>query len=360
MASRVPAALAREIGRRLREEKAKVEERRAVARAHGVRERTVRNWMRASKDPPRKLGRPGYTKKERYHALRAVGRQHRLQGRKAGWRPIEKVLCGSVPTALVQETLRVWKKRNRKRQRKRIEANRVSVMVNARDVIWTQDGMHLGRVNENDAVEGQVLKDRGTTQTVAGAAGPEATSQELIELFEMIESEGSMLPLVWQTDNKSTYRSRSIQDYLERKQIIPLPSRVHTPTDNGAAEIQVRELKDESDLGKGVKLSSALDAALLLGKSAMLIDEHRLRGSRGYVSANTLAETMPTWYGRVNREQFYNETRSAVENAVQNKTGKRARQAEREAVFVVLTKYGLITRTRGGRPFDAPLEEIIS
>ena len=97
---RWPQDLSRTIGQRLRERGAGKDERRAVAGAMGVRERTVRNWMAASKDPPRKLGRTGYSQKERYHALRAVGRQHRLQGKKAGWRPIDKALCGDVPTAL--------------------------------------------------------------------------------------------------------------------------------------------------------------------------------------------------------------------------------------------------------------------
>ena len=167
------------------------------------------------------------------------------------------------------------------------------------------------------------------------------------------EEERGMLPLVWLIDNDPVYLSKETQNYLVQERIVPLPSRTYTPTDNGAAEIGIRELKEMSGLGKGVRLCNTREAALQLGKSAVLLNEHRLRGSRGYVSANTLAEKMESWYTRVDRDQFFNEAQSAVKKAVQDKTGNRARLARREAIFMVLEKYGLIAVERGGRTREA-------
>lgn len=330
-----------------------MDDRRVVACSMGVTEKTVRNWMKASMKPPKRLGRPPYSKEEKYRALRAVGRQRRLQGKKAGWRTINEALCGTVPTPLVQRTLKRWKKRDRRRKRMHIAKSRISVTVKALDVIWTQDGTHLGRLEDGRAVIGEVVKDRGSLQTLSVSAGPEATSSDVIDQIEMTKVERGVLPLVWQSDNGPPYRSEETQNYLVQERIVPLPSRAHTPTDNGAAEIGIRELKEMSGLGKGVRLCSAREAALQLGKSAVLINEHRLRGSRGYVSANTLAEEMESWYTRIDRDQFYHETQCEVEKAVQDKTGNRARLAHRDAVLMVLKKYGLIAVERGGRTREA-------
>gem|GEM_PF-3286088 len=53
------------------------------------------------------------------------------------------------------------------------------------------------------------------------------------------------------------------------------------------------ELKEMTGFGKGVQQRSDMEPALLAGKRAVLLNENRLRGSRGYRSANTLAEEMP-------------------------------------------------------------------
>jgi len=74
---------------------------------------------------------------------------------------------------------------------------------------------------------------------------------------------------------------------------VPLFSHVRKPTDNGAAEIGMWELKEMTGFGKGVQQRSDMEPALLAGKRAVLLNENRLRGSRGYRSANTLAEEMP-------------------------------------------------------------------
>lgn len=321
-------------------------------------ERTVRNWMSASEKPTPKLGRPGYSTKERYHALRAVCRQRRLQGHGAGWRVIVAALP-DLPTALVQETLRRFKARSRRRKREKIAPSRVRMAVNARDAIWVQDGTHLGRIN-GTAVESQVIRDRGPMQNIGLMVGSAASGNDVKGLMKMVTTTTGRKPLVWQVDNGSAYVDAKMQKYLEKEQIVSLFSRAGTPTDNGAAEIAMRELKDISGLGKGVKLCSVPETAVLAGKSAVLLNEHRLRGTKGYRSANTLAREMAPWYTHVSRAVFYKEATKMMKTAVQGKNGREARTAEREAVFMVLEKHGLITMTRGGRPHNARSLERIS
>ena len=50
----------------------------------------------------------------------------------------------------------------------------------------------------------------------------------------------------------------------------------------------------------------------------------------------------------------------AVEKAVHDKKGNRARMAEREAIYGVLEKYGLVKTTRGDRSRRACEREINS
>jgi len=314
--------------------------------------------MRASRGPPKKEGRPGYSREEIKRALWAVGREWKRQGRKTGWRTIEEGLGkGKVPTRLLQRVLKLFKARARQRKRRRIMNNRQSITVHARDAVWSQDGTHLGRIR-GSKVEGQVLQDRATTQKISTTVVHASTAKGVIEQFETTKKETGRAPLVWQTDNGPPYPAKEVQEYMKREQIISLLSRVRTPTDNGAAESGMNDLKGLSCLGKGVKLSSIAEAAVLHGKSAVQLNEYRLRASRGYRTAKTLCETMPPWYDFVNRDRFYQEAYREQELAVQDKEGMAARHAERQAVFMVMEKYGLVTITRGGKPCTLQKVEI--
>lgn len=236
-------------------------------------------------------------------------------------------------------------------------SNRQSVTVNARDAIWSQDGTHLGRIHRSE-VDGQVLQDRATTQKISTMVVHAPTTEDVIEQFETTKKVTGRAPLVWQTDNDPIYCAEEMQEYLRRERIIPLLSRVYTPTDNGAAECGMSDLKGLSGLGKGVKLSSIAETAELHGKSAVQLNVNLLRASRGYLTANTLCETMPPWYHFVDRDRFYQEARREQQLAVLGKEGNAARLAERQAVFMVMEKYGLVTITRGGKPCTLQKVEI--
>lgn len=305
--------------------------------------------MEASRRCPQSPGRPGHSKGMRFRALLAVARQRRIQGKAAGWRPITKALQGQIPTGLVQEALSRFKARNRRRHRRHLADAARSMTVRAKNVIWTQDGTHLGR-DGSAFVIAQVVKDRGPYSTLALSVGPPAKSRDVLMLLKCTKAEEGTHPLVWQTDNDSIYLEESVQDYLRKERVVHLLSRVRRPQDNGAAEIGIRELKTEAGLGKGVRLKGTYEAALRLGKSAVKLNHDRLRGSKGYLPSDALADRMPSWYDFVTRERFYDETCNAMEEAVQGKKGSLARKAQREAIFSRLEKYGLITRTRGGKP----------
>jgi transposase InsO family protein len=304
--------------------------------------------MNASKIKSNPVGRPPYSDALLYRGYVEVARQRKRQGRAVGWRKVFKALSGWIPLRLVQEALARFKKRDRARERKRREecAERISVKV--KDVIWTQDGTHLGRTRDA-SVEGQVLKDRGSLKNGSLLVGLPACAADVLVLLKTGKSENGILPLVYQTDNDSVYLDCTVQSFLKRERVVHLKSRVCHPWDNGAAERGIRELKYESRLGKGVKLENIEEAAMRFGKAALQLNRYCLRGTKGYISSDRLAQTMPSWYDRIDRETFYEEVQISIKSAVQGLKGNRARKAERDAIYDVLEKYGLIERTRGGR-----------
>lgn len=351
MSGRLPAEEKRAIGRRLVERKAGVQKQRELAELLGVRPRTLRNWMRASRSPPKRVGRPPlYTREMRRQTLRVVIREMRRQGRRVGWPAIvESVGKGVVRTRLLQATLKRVKARMRKRMRRRIRNRRVSVTVNAVDAVWTQDGTHLGRVGGR-AVKAQVVMDRASTKKISSAVLHKPKARDVLELFELTKRTTGRLPLVWQVDNDKIYHDGKVAAYLEKEKIVALFSRPYTPTDNGAAEVGMRDLKAISGLGKGVKLRSLTDAAALHGDSMAKLNENRLRASRGHRSANTLYETQPPWYNFIDRDRFYQEACEDQELAVQGKVGAEAQEAKRQAVHMVMARHGVVTIFRGGKP----------
>ena len=133
-----------------------------VALSLDVDVRTIWNWRRSEKNglPEKKIGRPVYTKAQHHQAIWQVGRELRRQGY-PGWLAVSVGLKASVPTRLIQHYVRGFKKKRSDRKKARILRHRVKVEVLARDVIWGQDGTHVGR-SERANIESQVLRDRGS------------------------------------------------------------------------------------------------------------------------------------------------------------------------------------------------------
>lgn len=331
----------------------------AAARRLGVCVRTLRNHekrLTEGRALPR-LGRPRLPEHERRRVRAHVVEQRDLQGRRAGWRPILEGIRRkeeTVSVMLVQECLGQEKAAERRREREVRERERVSVEVLCRDAIWGEDSAHLGRI-EGETVEGEIIRDRGTLATVACSAGPAVTEDDVIALLEQGREERGTLPLALQRDNGGAYRGGKLARYLAKNRVVVLRSRPRTPTDNGATERAVRDVKGESGLGRGVELASVEEAQARLEAAREVLDGGLLRGSRGYRTARELDGERPGWYPRVDRETFYAECCAAIGRAVLGASGARAaRVAEREAIHVTLERFGLIRRTRGGKSLDAP------
>lgn len=331
---------------------------RDLAEFLGVHERTLRNWRRrASGGTSRPIGRPRHGVETHRRAFFAVGRELIRQGY-PGWRKISAALGPGIPTGLVQEYVGRFKALKRRRYERRRKRTRVSTEVLATNAVWSQDATHLGRAPEGQA-QGEVLKDRGSIRTIGAQVGPPSGGAEVVKILEMAK-EARGLPLVLSTDNGSQYRNEELAGYLEREQVIHLYSLPRTPQHNGAAEIQIRGLKELAGLGKGVKLESLQEAAVKLEKAAACIDETRPVLSRNLKTARELDDTMPR-VGLEIRESFFTRCQARMRRAVAStSTWRAARLAEREAVFFTLEEFGLVRRTQGGRPYVAPKAEIFS
>ena len=324
----------------------------------GVSSRTLRGWSNHDASPVGP-GRPTHTPQQQRQALRAVSRQWKIEGHSAGWRPLADALP-QAPVRLVQSSLRQLKCRHRRREERRRWAQRQHVEILARDVLWSEDGTHLGRYL-NRAVNAEVIKDAASCKTLDLRVLPRATtSADVIALLEGLLRQGR-LPLVLSTDNGSCYCSAEVEAWLAEHWVTHLRSLPHTPQHNAWVERAHGELKAESGLGKGVVLSSVAEAERRILQAREILDEHRLRARLGARTAAVIDRSLPSWEGVLDRRAFHDAVCRAREHAVLDTVGARARRkAEREATWRTLERYKLVRRTRGGAPLPAREAEGIS
>lgn len=295
------------------------------------------------------LGRPAVSLQKRFQAALKVARVLRGQGHTAGWRPVLAKVAPMVSTRLVQESLRELKKRHRLRFAHKLQRQRVHVEVLSPNVIWAQDATHTGRLGPQ-AIQAEVIKDRGTLGYVSLSVGPAAKAEDIVSVLEVMKQREG-LPLVWATDNGPAYRSEKVKAFLEREKVVHLLSRPHLPQDNAAAEKGIRELKEEAGLGIGKAPASLKELTENLAYSREILNTQRLRASKGYQTAVQLKASLPSWQTKVTREAFYGQACEAMEKAVKgDETVRQKRQAERQAVYQTLEYFQLVTRTRGGKP----------
>ncbi len=310
--------------------------------------RTLQNWRQAAQKPPTPWGRPGHAPQARFKAHLQVARAFRQQGWTAGWRPIANALQGRVPLRLIHASVTQLKQHRRQRQDRRRQAIQVRVTVRASHTLIVQDATHCGRTPQG-AIQAEIFKDRGTLATSVLAVGRPLTAAGQVQVFERMKQNGG-LPLVWGTDNGLAYRSRAVEAYLVKEQVMHLRSQPHTPQNNGAAECAIGELKAEAALGKGVIVQSREEAARRLQEAAQRLTQGRRRATKGYQTSAMLANCLPCGYAVVRREVFYAQATAAIEATVHEGMSVRARRrAEREAIFRTLEQFGLVEITRGGQ-----------
>ena len=255
-----------------------------VAGQLDVSPRTLQWWI--AHDPcERRPGRPAAGPRERWSALRAVARASREQGHSAGRQVIERALGERQPRRLIVTSLARWKARWRREERERLWAHRTSVEVLYRDVLWSQDGTHLGRTDDS-AVSGQVLNEAASRSTLRAQAraGASCASDVLQPLERLRLTRG--LPLILALDNGPENIAAVIEAYLAQHQVVALYNVPRTPQHNARAERGIGELKRESGLGKGVRLGSVLEAQQQLDTASERLNRRRVRPEKSERTAD--------------------------------------------------------------------------
>jgi transposase InsO family protein len=255
-----------------------------------------------------------------------------------------------VPEWLVRECLGGIKRATRAQHRAHAAAHRQHVLVTRRDVMWSMDGTHLGRLVDGRAVEGQVVRETATPRTLAVAVGRPARARDVIRTLRNTGRERGGLPLVLATDNGSCYTSALVEGWLARRGVVHLLSLPHTPQHNAWVERANGELKAESGLGRGVVAASATDIRERVETARCRLDHHRLRARCGFRTAAASDAQLTGWYNVTTRERFLVTLCRRVAEALPGLESRRAvRKAQREAVYASMEELGLIKRTRGGR-----------
>jgi len=318
-----------------------------LAQAHGVCPRTLRRWELDSGEAEKPLpGRPAHPAQVRELVRVLVQAVLDEQGWSAGERPVHHEVGDTISLSLTREALAKVKAERRRRIRSMREQARRSIRVLARDALWSQDATHVGRDEEQGAVQAEVLREVASTRTLEVMVGPPATAQDVISILDRAHREHRRLPLVWATDNAAAYCSAEVRAWLADHLVVPLLSLPRTPQHNACSEHGMRELKDEAELDGADDILEML-ARLLAARERL--DEHRPRRSRGWQTAVQADAALPPAETLVSREAFYAAAHCAMEKAVlHSRTNRERRRATRTAVLQCMQHFGLITMTRAG------------
>lgn len=322
--------------------------------------RTLWNWRKEVSlgRPQKKTGRPRQSLAAHRHAVWKVGRELRRQGY-PGWLAVSKGLAGSVPTRLIQQYVRKFKQRREQRKKARILRHQVRVEVLGRDVMWGQDGTHLGRDRDGGtAIESQVIRDRGSLTIIGLHTGESADHKNVVELIEATALTRECYPLVYGRDNGSIYHHPDVLAHLAEHQVIVLRSLPRTLQHNGATECSIGELKATAQLGKGCRLDVSAAQTKMVTAAARL-NKNRMRASKEFKTSSELDEKLARPEAG-QRMLFYQVCRARMQAALLGQKSVRAgRMAEREEVFRTLEEFGFIKRTQGGNRYVSKSEIIL-
>lgn len=318
--------------------------------------RTLCAWETAAARPEVRPGRPPHAA-----AVLAEGREEVAQvcavlGYTVGRRTVEPVVA--LPRRVVSAALRDLKSAYRAHERRVRAARRTHRIVLAPRVVEGQDSTHVGHV-AGRGVWSEVARDWATLETRALGEGTPETARAFLGQLEARAAAGT-LPLVLATDNGPAYVTPEVEGWLAAHQVIHLKNRPRTATDNGSTERAVGEAKAEAWLGAGVLLQAPQEGVGRMAEACARLNA-RPRPSRSGLSSEALTHQLPAWETRVRRAEFYTSCCAAIQCAVPAKASSRQRrQAEREAIFQTLERFGLMKTTRGEGTGGALKPEMIS
>lgn len=313
-----------------------------------VSPRTLRNWKAMAKEGHcSSSGRPSTPIALKLKYVKLV-RCAWLKLGKPGSRPVCVELKGVVPIYFVRMYVAQLKSKRRKvfYRYKRENANKYEVI--RKNTVWTQDGTHLGRLKRNaKAVEGQVIKDRGTLKIIDVTIGHSANQNDIIKQLRIINKERGF-PLVFMTDNGSCYTGEKVERFLRENKVVHMKNMPNTPQHNGAAESCMRELKKHSMLGKGVVLESNNECIDPLTEAVRVMNCDKRYGSKKYRTSNELEESYANGSDVICREKFYEQYLKFKRKIDDEACDKRTkRMLEREMIYRLLEENGLLNITRG-------------
>ena len=339
-----------------------------LAREVGCTTRALRTWrVRAQHEGPvRPAQRPRASMTSR--ALRSLVRLWRgLVPGHDGWRTLWLVARRAgleLGPRLVQRVVNCIKAKQAARERRRDEAQRVSVHVLARDALWACDESHLGRDNVGE-VRGLAVRDACTSSTPWSSVGPPATDDELVRALERTADVRGGWPLVASFDNGRANLSQAVRELLERHQVIALVNLPHTPQHNAFVERAWGELKCAAELDEpALRAAERRQEAPVLNTRGNL--EVRLEASRqalqhvprvrlGGFTSEEIDSLSVRADDRVCRARFYADACAALDRVAHYTLKARARRrAERESILSTLEAHGLVVRTQGGGPSSSP------
>lgn len=327
----------------------------------GVSTRTLRNWRAqgSSSGPARRdLGRPS-SPRQPWSVLRWTVKTWRgLVGGHDGWRTLllEAQRAGlALSTRWLQQIVAELKRRDAARARSRVEQNRQHVEVHAKNAIWADDELFLGRDEEGE-MRGRVVRDGMCPEVLAFSVGPPAEAEDMVAIWEVTRAVRGCLPLVMSLDNGRAGRSLLVRAYLARHQVIALYNEPHVPQHNALVEREIGDLRRAVDAGR--ELWGALSGLpreqrttwLLAhwGRMAWHLNAMVPRPSLGGMTPYELDRLAPSAEDRTSRARFYHDCTDALARVASANLPPRARRrAEREAVYRTLEAHGLVTRTRG-------------
>lgn len=322
-----------------------------LAKRLGVTKRTLRSWKaKTKKDCELRSGRPRYTSADHKRAMILVARELKRQGY-PGSSAVAIELKGKVQLRLIRKYVKEIKERRRLRKLEEIKANQIRVEVQAVNVIWTQDGTHLGR-KDKKAIESQIIKDRGSKKIIGAMTGKAATGYEVVKTLEELKEQRG-LPLVWMTDNGAAYCNKEVREFVEKEKIIHVRSLPRTPQHNGAAEVMMKEIKTDCMLGKKTVLVCEKEAHERLVNSIIKINTNRRRQSLMFKSSSEIDDEMRVNVLKVDRALLFDEYKDELKEIVNEPSARKKRMKEREMVMCLLEKHEMIKRKRSGLEYGS-------
>ena len=203
-----------------------------------------------------------------------------------------------------------------------------------------------------------MVRGVASTSTIDMSFGPPAMGEEVVALLERAVRTRGGAPLVYVSDNGPPYRSAAVATWCAEHGVLHLFSLPRTPQHNAASDHGMCELEEDTLIGKGTRVVDTDATLTALQASRDRIDAHQLRRTRGWRTAVEADRVHPNGNDLTSRKRVLEEVACGLEQAALYSKGRRARRrAIHEAILGALERRGVITRTRGGRPWAAQSAE---